>query len=273
MKTQISSISAPAAATPGRLTVIAALLAGLCAPALASDVVISQVYGGGGNGGSVYKNDFIELFNRGSSAVSLTGWTVQYTSATGATWQKTSLDGLSIAPGQYLLVQEAAGAGGTTALPTPDATGSIAMSGTTGKVVLASTSTAFTVTNPSGASVQDLVGFGGANGFEGAPVPVLSNTTAALRGGEGCTDTDNNASDFSVVPPAPRNRGSATHSCGNSSAPAIVASCPASLSLAFGSAGSAALSASDADGIVNAARISSNAISGISLSEDRKSVV
>lgn len=267
MKTQISSISAPAAATPGRLTVIAALLAGLCAPALASDVVISQVYGGGGNGGSVYKNDFIELFNRGSSAVSLTGWTVQYTSATGATWQKTSLDGLSIAPGQYLLVQEAAGAGGTTALPTPDATGSIAMSGTTGKVVLASTSTAFTVTNPSGASVQDLVGFGGANGFEGAPVPVLSNTTAALRGGEGCTDTDNNASDFSVVPPAPRNRGSATHSCGNSSAPAIVASCPASLSLAFGSAGSAALSASDADGIVNAARISSNAISGISLSD------
>ena len=46
-------------------------------------VVISQVYGGGGNAGSVYTNDFIELFNPGSFPVNVTGWTVQYASATG----------------------------------------------------------------------------------------------------------------------------------------------------------------------------------------------
>jgi hypothetical protein len=41
-----------------------------------SDVVISQIYGGGGNVGSTYRNDFIELFNRGSVTVSLAGMSV-----------------------------------------------------------------------------------------------------------------------------------------------------------------------------------------------------
>ena len=35
------------------------------------DLVISQVYGGGGNSGATFKNDFIELFNRGDATVSL----------------------------------------------------------------------------------------------------------------------------------------------------------------------------------------------------------
>ena len=67
-----------------------ALLAGL-APAMAmparsgaASVVISQVYGGGGNSGATYRNDFVELFNRGAEPVSLAGWSIQYASATGA---------------------------------------------------------------------------------------------------------------------------------------------------------------------------------------------
>lgn len=44
------------------------------ASALSSGVVISQVYGGGGNSGAAIKSDFIELFNRGNSTVSLNGW-------------------------------------------------------------------------------------------------------------------------------------------------------------------------------------------------------
>src|SRR5438132_5261496 len=35
-----------------------------------SGLVISQIYGGGGNAGSIYTNDFIEIFNRSSSAIS-----------------------------------------------------------------------------------------------------------------------------------------------------------------------------------------------------------
>src|SRR5687768_15559603 len=73
-------------------------------------VVISQVYGGGGNSGAPWQNDFIEIFNRIDSAISVAGWSVQYASAGGSTWQVTSLTG-SVAPGGYYLVQEAAGAG------------------------------------------------------------------------------------------------------------------------------------------------------------------
>jgi trimeric autotransporter adhesin len=76
-------------------------------------VVISQVYGGGGNTGATLKNDFIELFNPGASPVSVDGWSVQYNSASGTgAWQTTTLTG-SIPAGGYYLVQESAGAGGT----------------------------------------------------------------------------------------------------------------------------------------------------------------
>src|SRR6476646_1942731 len=91
-------------------------------------IVISQIYGGGGNSGATLKNDFVELFNRSPVAISVDGWSVQYTSAAGSgTWSTTPLAG-TIPPGGYYLVQEAAGTNGTTSLPAPDATGSIAMS-------------------------------------------------------------------------------------------------------------------------------------------------
>lgn len=184
----------------------------------ASDVVISQVYGGGGNAGATYKNDFIELYNRGTVAVSLAGWSVQYASSTGSSWQVTALSG-TIGAGQYYLVQEAAGTGGTANLPSPvNATGSIAMAATAGKVALVSSTTALSGTCPSGAI--DLVGFGGANCFEGtAPTPVLSNTTAALRAGSGCTDTDSNSADFTAVAPAPRNSATTPHACDSTPPP------------------------------------------------------
>src|SRR5262245_30036078 len=79
---------------------------------VSSTIVISQVYGGGGNAGATLKNDFIELFNRGTTTISLSGWSVQYAATTGTTWQVTPLTG-SLAPGQYYLIQEAAGAGGS----------------------------------------------------------------------------------------------------------------------------------------------------------------
>ena len=111
------------------VAVVVVLLAGALpgtANALATNVVISQVYGGGGNSGATYKNDFIELYNPTAPRSTLTGWSVQYAAATGTSWQKTDLTG-SIPAGGYYLVQEAQGAGGTTPLPTPNATGTIAM--------------------------------------------------------------------------------------------------------------------------------------------------
>jgi uncharacterized protein len=191
------------------LVIFAGLLAAARpAPAVSAGVVISQVYGGGGNSGATYKNDFIELYNRGSSTIDLTGWSVQYAATTGTSWQRTVLTG-SIAAGGYYLVQEAAGAGGTTNLPTPDATGSIAMAAGAGKVVLLNVNTTIAsgTVCPS-ASVIDLVGYGSTtNCSETAPTATLSNTTAALRKGGGSVDTDNNSADFTVGAPNPRNSG------------------------------------------------------------------
>jgi uncharacterized protein len=203
----------------------AALVAALTAvPTLAnSSIVISQVYGGGGNAGSTYTNDYVELFNRGSAPVSLAGWSLQYTSATGtgnfgsATNLLTPLSG-TLQPGQYFLVQEAQGAGGTLNLPTPDITDStpIAISATGAKLALVSSTTPLggngsSTPIPPGnlGLIVDLVGWDNANYFEGAgPAPATSNTTALFRLGGGLVDTDNNRADFVTGAPNPRNSSS-----------------------------------------------------------------
>ncbi len=180
--------------------------------AASPDIVISQVYGGGGNSGATLTNDFIELFNRGAATVDVTDWSVQYASSTGTSWNKTVLAG-TIAPGQYYLVQQAQGSGGTTPLPTPDAIGTIAMSGTNGKVALVNNATALSGSCPLG-DVVDFVGFGSANCYEGTgATPALSNTTDAIRLNNGCTETDNNAADFTTGAPTPRNTASPLAPC------------------------------------------------------------
>jgi len=177
-------------------------------------VVISQVYGGGGNSGSTLKNDFIEIINHTGAPINLNGWSVQYSSATLANWQVTPLTNFTLQPGQYYLVKEAAGAGGTADLPASDQTGTIAMGATSGKVALVSNSTALIGTCPIGSGIIDFVGYDGANCFEGAnAAPTLTNPTAALRKNNGCLDTDNNASDFVQGAPNPRNSSSATNNC------------------------------------------------------------
>jgi uncharacterized protein len=199
----------------GKLLAPAAPAASLLSTAAAAGgVVISQVYGGGGNSGATYTHDFIEVFNAGSTPVSLAGWSVQYASASGTSWQVTQLAG-TLAPGGYYLVQQAAGAGGTTPLPTPDASGSIAMSASAGKVALVDGTGALSGACPLGSTVPEFVGFGTtANCFEGAgPTPNLSNTTAALRLDSGCTDANNNVADFATGAPAPRNTATTARAC------------------------------------------------------------
>jgi uncharacterized protein len=197
------------------------------ATAVSSNIVISQVYGGGGNSGAPLRNDFIEIFNLGSQTVELTGWTLQYTSATGTgnlganNGQLSELSG-ELAPGQYLVVKEASQAAvgedftADITDPTP-----IAMAAGAGKVALVDSPEPLgcnggsTACTPEAlARIVDLVGYGGANFFEGAPAPTLSNSTAAFRAADGCTDTDNNAADFASGTPAPRNRSTTLNPCG-----------------------------------------------------------
>jgi len=190
------------------------------AAALSSSVVISQVYGGGGNTGASYTHDFIELFNRGSSTFDLTGLSVQYASATGtgsfgaSSAQLTELPSMSLDPGQYLLIQEASNAPVGSPLPTADVfDGSpISMAAAAGKVALVSGITSLGCnggSTPCGSSalarIIDLVGYGDANFYEGAgPAAAPSASTSALRKANGCRETDNNGADFAVGTPTPR---------------------------------------------------------------------
>lgn len=190
--------------------------------AASPNLVISQVYGGGGNAGAPYTNDFIELFNRGTAPVALNGLSVQYASATGTgnlgatESQLTELPNISLAPGQYFLIQEASGGSNGVALPSPDLVDAtpINMSATGGKVALISGTASLGCNGGSApcdatatARIIDLVGFGNANFFEGTAAPAPSNTTAILRASGGATDTDNNAADFVTGTPTPRNSG------------------------------------------------------------------
>ncbi|RZS80170.1 hypothetical protein EV189_3651 [Motilibacter rhizosphaerae] len=195
--------AAPLAVAAG-LALVVAGPAAAPAHAASTGLVLGEVYGGGGNSGATLTNDFIELANRGSGAISVEGWSVQYRPAASGSWQVTTLHGSVPAGGTYL-VQEAAGAGGTTALPTPDATGSIAMSGTSGVVALVSSTAPLSCTTVAECGAVDLVGYGTATLHEGGAAPGLSATTSATR--RPGPDTDDNAADFTSETPSPQPSG------------------------------------------------------------------
>jgi predicted permease len=175
------------------------------ASAVSDDVVVSEVYGGGGNSGATYTHDFVELHNLGNATVDLNGWSVQYAPAGSSSWQVTPLTG-RIEPGERYLVQEAQGAGGTTSLPTPDAGGSIAMASASGKVALVTTNDKLPCEGDcdTHATVRDFVGYGSANDYETQATRALSNSTSVSRTGD---DTDDNAADFTVGTPSPESTG------------------------------------------------------------------
>jgi predicted extracellular nuclease len=211
------------------LTALAATLA-LAAPASAAspDLVVSQVYGGGGNSGAPFNTDFVEIFNRGAADVPLGGKSLQYASATGtgnfgsSTTQLTELPDVTLGAGQYFLVAEAGGTTGAS-LPDPDLTDPtpIALAAGAGKVALVTGTTTLGCNGGSAACdaaaqarIIDFVGYGTANFFEGlAAAPAASNSTSVSRLDGGCQDTDQNATDFLAGAPAPRDTGSARNRC------------------------------------------------------------
>ncbi len=166
------------------------------AAAPSTSLVISEVYGGGGNSGASYKRDFIELYNVSDQPIDLSGWQVEYFSAkTGNSGGTTSLSG-TVAPGDYYLIAQSRGSGGTVDFEF-DAEGSLNMGGREGIVELSNNGT-----------TVDLVGWGAAKRFEGTPAASTSNSTSAARTPV-TQDTDNNKADFTIGEPTPQKSGGA----------------------------------------------------------------
>jgi hypothetical protein len=168
-------------------------------------LVISQVYGGGGNSGAPYTYDYLELYNPTAAPISLSGLSFQYASSSGTSWNAVALPNVSVAAGHYFLIQAAAGSASPSNLPvTPDFVPSSApnFSATTGKIALANGTAALTGSCPTGTNIVDFIGYGTANCFLGTgDAPAPSNTTADIRMGF----ANNNAADFSAGAPNPHN--------------------------------------------------------------------
>ncbi|MDY0111155.1 MAG: lamin tail domain-containing protein [Candidatus Krumholzibacteria bacterium] len=195
------------------LTAIAVLALSTAAWGSSPNVRISQVYGGGGstNPDASYNQDFVELFNFSEDTVDISGWALEYGSATGNWGSSTSNyfifpDGTQIPPCSYLLIACGNPSSGGADLPPADFACTINASGTNGKVGLFN---ALNANVPCGSetpgTLVDKVAYGSANCWEGSGATgVLSITTAAVRLGGGMLDTDDNATDFVVDTPDPR---------------------------------------------------------------------
>jgi endonuclease G len=174
-----------------------------------SSIVISQVYGGGGNNAtSLFHNDFVELYNRGTSPVDIARWSLQYASATGSGWSGNlqPLGGI-INPGEYYLISLASGGSNGAALPAPNVSSSINISVSSGKLALSDTLDPLVGNCPLGnPHVRDFVGYGTtADCGEGASLaPTPSTTQSDLRQGAGSVDTNSNQNDFTGGTPTPR---------------------------------------------------------------------
>ena len=145
------------------------------AGALSTGVVISQVFGGGGNASAPYQNDFVELFNRGAarSADRLVGPVRERDRHRDILLAAVAALSGVLRPGSTTSFRQA-GAPHGVPLPTPDASGTAAMAAGAGKVIVANTATGLTCNGGSTpcsaaqlAQIVDLVGYDGANFFEG----------------------------------------------------------------------------------------------------------
>ncbi|MEP9383100.1 ExeM/NucH family extracellular endonuclease [Nocardioides sp. KR10-350] len=203
-------------AVSAALALTVAGLTGYLAPAHANPdgtgLVISEVYGAGGNSGAVYDADFVELYNPTDAAISLNGLAIHYRSAGGGSGGTPyALAGTVPAHGHWLVQMSKSGTNGT-ALPTPDQTASPAFSmAAAGGQVALQEGTSIIATSGDVTGTDGLVDFFGGSGaasYEGAAATKAATATQSLNRTADGADTDDNAADFTLAAPSPTDSGS-----------------------------------------------------------------
>lgn len=163
-----------------------------------ADIVINEVYAGGNNTNAPFNQDFVELFNNGSTQVDIGGWTVQYQPATSTVFSliATIPANTFLLAGDFYTITAAPVPAGTTGanVPNDQAGNSVNLATAGGKV--------FLFNNAATPLTVDLVGWGNANQAEGTAAPAMTNTTSLQRIANGF-DSDNNSSDFRLLSPTP----------------------------------------------------------------------
>lgn len=171
---------------------------------MSGDVRLSRVYVRGGANGAL-SDDFVELRNRGQTPIDLSGWSLQYASSQGMTWQVVPLSGV-IAPDRIFPVA-AAGL-------QPDWTAPIQFGASAGKLALVSSTRALQGACPvDSAALVDFLGYGTANCSLENVVSAGSADGAFVRSQDGCTDTRDNGTDFTVGPAVVLDRNRAIEAC------------------------------------------------------------
>jgi hypothetical protein len=191
---------------------------GICQQVRPQDVVISQIYGGGGtNSSGLYNRDYIELYNRGLTDVNINFWSVQYAGTSNTTWNMVQLFG-TIPVGGHFLIAGALSFSSSQDLPVPpDIDSDLEVFAANGRVALVQHDLSIATrcnNDPSTCAsgdplMADFVGYGTAISWDGnGQAPSPGTQFALWRRGDGCTDTNDNKADFTVSPPQPRNSSS-----------------------------------------------------------------
>ncbi len=201
-------------------------------PCVRPQIDISQIFPAGGETGAPYRYDYVELYNRGTTDVSMTNWSIQFGAQSTQTFPQRATFSGTILAGRYFLIQLASQnlAVGADLPVAPDwvSTSNVNLDVTAGRVALVVNSNALPngCPQPIPVNIVDFVGYGAPNGAN-SPSCAEGGSATGSRGGNiyaffrragGCQDTDNNGSDFITYPLTPNPRNSSfTFACGQGS--------------------------------------------------------
>ena len=162
-----------------------------------SNVVINEVYGGGGNKGAEFDSDFVELYNPTDQPIDVTGWKIEQRAVNNNVGNTHTLTGVVPAKSTFLITSTP-GSNGDAITDSDDTTATFNFSGKGAIAVLLDANN----------TEVDLLGWGGASRAEGTAAAGTANATSIQRTTLG-VDTDNNAADFVVAAPTPSGSGQA----------------------------------------------------------------